>query len=236
MPAIRHLELREEIIATALQMNARGINQGTAGNVSARVPEEGGGFLITPSGLPYEQLGPEDIVEMGLDGVYVGARKPSSEWRFHRDILRHRPDVGAIVHTHSCFATTLAGYGMGIPAFHYMVALAGGPTIRCAEYATFGTQELSDNALVALEGRNACLLAHHGVITVGATLARALSLAVEVENLARMYIHAHTLGQPPILSDEEMARVMEQMRRKDYGRAAAEPQAAAGSPQPRPAG
>ena len=232
MSAIRHLDLRQAIIDTALAMNARGINQGTSGNVSARVED---GFLITPSGMPYEDIRPEDIVEMAWDASYVGPR-PSSEWRFHRDILRNRPDMAAIVHTHSCFATTLAGYGMDIPAFHYMVALAGGPTIRCARYATFGTQELSDNALEALEGRDACLLAHHGVIALGTTLARALALAVEVENLARMYVYAHTLGQPPILSDEEMARVMEQMRRKDYGRAAADREGAGGdSPRPRAA-
>jgi L-fuculose-phosphate aldolase len=230
MSATRHPELRREMITTALDMNARGINQGTSGNVSARVED---GFLITPSGVPYEQLAPEDIVEMGWDATYLG-RRPSSEWRFHRDILKNRPDVGAIVHTHSCFATTLAGYGMDIPAFHYMVAMAGGPTIRCARYATFGTQELSDNALVALEGRDACLLAHHGVIALGKTLARALALAVEVENLARIYLYAHLLGQPPVLPDEEMARVMEQMRRKDYGQAP-DREAVVDSPRPRAA-
>jgi L-fuculose-phosphate aldolase len=230
--AIRHQSLREEIIRTALEMNARGINQGTSGNVSARVED---GFLITPSGMPYEDLRPEDIVEMAWDASYVGPR-PSSEWRFHRDILRSRPDVEAIVHTHSCFATTLAIHKVDIPACHYMVAMAGGPTVRCADYATFGTQELSDNALRALEGRLACLLAHHGVIALGKTLRKALGLAVEVENLARMYIHAQALGKPPVLPDEEMARVMEQMRRMSYGQAP-DRDGAADTPRPRaPAG
>ena len=215
MSAIRHLSLREEIIKTSLEMNARGINQGTSGNVSARVE---GGFLITPSGVPYDELGPGDIVEMAWDAGYVG-RRPSSEWRFHRDILKNRPDVDAIVHTHSCFATTLAIHQVEIPACHYMVGVAGGATIRCAKYATFGTQELSDNALKALEDRLACLLAHHGVIALGKTLAKALWLAVEVETLAKMYIHAHALGKPPVLPDEEMQRVIEQMRRMSYGQA-----------------
>ena len=232
MAAARDLDLREGIIRTALEMNARGINQGTSGNVSARIED---GFLITPSGVPYEELKPEDIVEMGWDATYVG-RRPSSEWRFHRDILKHRPDMAAIVHTHSCFATTLAVHGLDIPAFHYMVATAGGATIRCAAYATFGTQALSDNALKALEGRDACLLAHHGVIALGKTLAKALSLAVEVENLARMYVHAHAFGPPPVLPDDEMARVMEQMRRKGYGGAAGPGDAAADAPRPRAAG
>ena len=185
--------------------------------------------------MPYDELKPEDIVEMGWDATYLG-RRPSSEWRFHRDILKHRPDMDAIVHTHSCFATTLAVHQVEIPAFHYMIAAAGGTTIRCADYATFGTQELSDNALRALEGRDACLLAHHGVIALGRTLAKALALAVEVENLARMYIYARgALGEPPVLPDAEMARVMEQMRRMSYGQAPDRDDGAADTARPRAA-
>jgi L-fuculose-phosphate aldolase len=214
MTRIEHLAQRRDIVATCLEMNALDINQGTSGNVSVRVPE---GFLITPSGLPYGDMQPEDIVEMTYDGTYDGERRPSSEWRFHRDILKARRDVEVVVHNHAVFATALSCHGRGIPAFHYMVGVAGGTTIRCAPYATFGTQALSNNALAALEGRYACLLGNHGMITIAATLAKALWLAVEVETMARQYIHALALGEPHILPDDEMARVLEQMRRMSYG-------------------
>jgi L-fuculose-phosphate aldolase len=205
-------ELRREIIATALAMNARGINRGKSGNVSARVEN---GFLITPSGLAYDLLEPHDVVAMTLQGEARGRRQPSSEWRFHRDIFASRADANAIVHAHSPFATTLACLGRGIPSFHYMIAVAGGNDIRCAPYATFGTQALSDNALRALESRTACLLANHGMIAVGPTLAGALALAVEVEALAEQYWRALQIGQPTLLSETEMAVVLE--RFKTYG-------------------
>ncbi len=204
---------REEMISICRRMNSSGINQGTAGNLSLRV---GKGFLITPSGLPYDTMTPDDIVEMDFDGTYVG-RRPSSEWRFHRDILKARNDVDVVLHCHSIYATTLACHHKGIPSFHYMTGVAGGTTIRCAEYATFGTQALSDNALVALKDRLACLLGQHGQISLGKNLEAALWLAIEVETLSRMYVQALTLGEPPVLSDEEMARVIEQMRRMSYG-------------------
>ena len=208
--------LRAAVVATALAMNARGINRGKSGNVSARLEAEGfAGFLITPTGLPYEETGPDDIIAMSLDGVAQGARLPSSEWRFHRDIYRARPDAGAVVHTHAPFATTLACLHRGIPAFHYMVAVAGGRDIRCAPYATFGTQALSDHALVALEGRKACLLANHGMIAIGPSLATALALAVEVETLAEMYWRALQIGDPVPLPDAEMDVVLEKFR--SYG-------------------
>jgi len=159
---------------------------------------------------------PEDIVEMDFDGTYVG-RRPSSEWRFHRDILRKRDDVNVVLHCHSVYATTLACHYKRIPAFHYMVGVAGGNDIRCAAYATFGTQALSDNALAALEGRLACLLGQHGQISLGKTLEAALWLAIEVETLSRLYVQALTLGDPPILPDDEMERVIAQMRRMSYG-------------------
>ena len=196
-------------------MNASGINQGTSGNVSARC---GGALLITPSGLPYDAMTPDDVVAMPLDrddGSFEGDLVPSSEWRFHHDILRARPEVGAVVHTHSTYATALAICGREIPAVHYMIAAAGGPTIRVAPYATYGTDELSENALKALEGRSACLLANHGVIATGTTLRRALWLAGEVETLAKQYVLAQALGEPRILPDDEIARVMEKF--KSYG-------------------
>jgi L-fuculose-phosphate aldolase len=198
--------LRMAIIAAARRMNALGINQGKSGNLSQRIP---GGFLVTPTGMPYEALKPADIVAMDFKGKHRGSRLPSSEWRFHRDILAARPEVNAIVHTHAMFATTLACLHREIPPFHYMVAVAGGDSIRCAPYATFGTAELSQNAVAALDGRKACLLANHGMIAVGASLDQALALAVEVETLAAMYWRALQVGTPQILDRAEMARVIE---------------------------
>jgi L-fuculose-phosphate aldolase len=211
-----NLALRQEMVDICRRMNATGINQGTAGNLSARID---GGFLITPTSLPYDRMGPEDIVEMAYDGTYLGRHRPSSEWRFHRDIMQARTDIDAILHCHSIYATTLACQYRPIPAFHYMVGVAGGTTIRVAPYATFGTQALSDNALGALEGRLACLLGQHGQISLGKNLEAALWLAIEVETLARLYVQALSLGDPPVLSDEEMDRVIEQMRKMSYGQA-----------------
>jgi L-fuculose-phosphate aldolase len=206
--------LRQEMVATCRAMDAKGINQGTAGNLSLR---HGDGFLITPSSLPYDVMQPEDIVEMGWDGTYVG-RRPSSEWRFHRDILKARPDVDVVLHCHSLYATSVACHHRTIPAFHYMVGVMGGTTLRCARYATFGTQALSDAALEALEGRKACLLGQHGQIALGKTFDAALWMAIEVETLARMYQQALVLGEPPVLSDEEMQPVIAQMTRMGYPR------------------
>lgn len=206
--------LRQQVIATAAAMNASGINANQAGNVSARCRRGAHeGFLITPTGVPYDALTADSLVFMRLsDGHAIGRMAPSSEWRFHRDILHTRPEFAAIVHTHSPAATALACHGVGLPPFHYMVAAAGGIDIRCAPYATFGTQVLSDRALAALAGRRACLLAHHGVVACGASLAAALTLATEVEHLARIYLHARTLGEPPRLGDEEMQRVIDKFR------------------------
>ena len=205
--------LREAIVATARGMNALGINRGKSGNVSARLRNADiDGYLITPTGVPYDATSADDLVAMRLDGGEETARgplRPSSEWRFHRDLYATRTDVGAVVHTHSPFATTLACLDRGIPPFHYMVATAGGKDIRCAHYATFGTQELSDHALAALDGRRACLLSHHGLIAVGATLEDALALAVETETLAEMYWRALQIGEPTLLPDAEMARVLD---------------------------
>jgi L-fuculose-phosphate aldolase len=221
-PAAREQALRRALIATAREMNALGINRGKSGNVSARwrhPPFDG--YLITPTGMPYADLAADDIVAMPLAGgadAAVGTRAPSSEWRFHRDLYRARPDTGAIVHTHAPFATALACLRRDIPAFHYMVAVAGARDIRCAPYATFGTQALSDHAVAALAGRRACLLANHGMIALGASLAAALALAVEIETLAEMYWRAVQVGEPILLSDAEMDIVLDKFR--TYGQPA----------------
>lgn len=223
---LRHLPdevLRGKILHAAIQMNSLGINRGKSGNVSARVES---GFLVTPTGIAYEDMSTEQIVAMHMDGTHDGAVLPSSEWRFHRDIYAARRDVHAIVHTHSSHATTLACLDRGIPPFHYMVAAAGGRDIRCAPYATFGTQALSDHAVAALQDRRACLLSHHGVIACGADLDQALALAVEVEALAQMYWQALQIGEPPLLPDDEMERVLEKF--KTYGQQAPVPGGASG--------
>jgi len=208
-------QLCEELLATARAMNALDINRGKAGNVSVRWAD---GFLITPSALPYDRMQPADMVHVSLDGIAAPAsHAPSTEWRFHRDILRTRPEVNAIVHTHGPFATTLACLDRGIPAFHYMVARAGGHDVRCAPYATFGTQALSDHALAALHERRACLLAHHGAIALGASLDAALALAVEVETLAEMYWRAIQIAEPRLLDADEMDRVLESFRHYGAG-------------------
>ena len=212
MSTVGHLAQREAMIATARRMNASGLNQGTSGNLSQRVD---GGFLLTPTGMDYDTLEPEDLVLMRFDGGHEGRRKPSSEWRFHRDILAARPEVGAVLHAHSMFCTTLACLRRPIPSFHYMVAVAGGVDIRCAPYATFGTEELSRHAVTAMEGRKACLLANHGMLALGDGLASAFKLAVEVETLAAMYWRALQVGEPVLLDAAEMAVVLEKF--KTYG-------------------
>jgi L-fuculose-phosphate aldolase len=222
-------ELRTMVIAACRELTRRGLTHGTSGNVSVRYGERR--FFVSPSGMDYERLQADDVPLMDLDGRWFGRRRPSSEWRFHRDILKSRHEVGAIVHTHSPRATALACTGRGIPAFHYMVAIAGGHDIRCAPYHTFGTQELSDAALTALQDRKACLLANHGILATGADLASAISLAGEVENLAVQYGVALTLGEVRILDDAEMCRVVEKFR--TYGRQhAADPDLVFGGAEP----
>ena len=205
MPTKDDREKRQSIIDACLRMNTLGINQGTSGNISLR---HGEGMLVTPTSTPYEAMQPEQIVYMHLDGNHDPAQRPSSEWRFHRDILKARPEVKAIVHAHPPYCTMLAIMGMEIPPVHYMVAVAGGDTIRCAPYATFGTQELSEHAVRALEGRMACLLEHHGMIAVGASLSKAMWLAVEVETLARQYHGCLQIGTPRLLPKAEIENVL----------------------------
>ncbi len=204
--------LREAVVQTCRDMSRLGVAKGTSGNVGVR---HGEGFLISPTGIGYEQMRPEQVVQVFWDGSFEGQTLPSSEWRFHRDILFHRREFNAVVHTHSVHATALSIHARGIPAIHYRIAAAGGSDIRCAEYATFGEQALSDNALKAMQGRKACLLAHHGVIAAESSLPRALALAVTVEELAQQYLLSLALGTPPVLDDEEIARVIAKFR--SYG-------------------
>lgn len=218
------LALGRQIIETCRDLERRGLNQGTSGNVSARLgPGAADGFLITPTAMPYDVMQPEDMARMDLNGASSGRREPSSEWRFHLDIYRTRPDVGAIVHTHSGYATTLACLRREIPAFHYMIALFGGSNIRCCEYATYGTQELSTLVLKALEGRNAALMGSHGLVVLGPNLPRALMLTVEAETLAKMYWRAVQMGQPRLLSDPQIASVREKFAAYGYAGSAKTP-------------
>jgi len=201
--------IRQSVIDACLEMNRLGINQGTSGNISVRHQDH---LLVTPTGVPYSDLKPESIVRLAFDGSWCGPSPPSSEWRFHRDIMQARPDVEAIVHTHPPYATIIAIMGLNIPPIHYMIAAAGGDHIRCARYATFGSEELSRNAVKALEDRGACLLEHHGLIVVARSLVKALWLSVEVETLARQFHGAMQIGVPRLLSKEEIARVMAKMQ------------------------
>ena len=204
--------MRAELLAIAQQLAALGLNKGTSGNVSVRHQD---GFLITPSGMDVAEMQTSSMVMMSMDGTPQSTGKPSSEWRFHRDIYQAKPHVGAVVHTHSMFATTLACLQKDIPPFHYMIAMAGGDNIPCAPYALFGTQSLSDGAIAALKDRKACLLANHGMIAIGRDLKQALAITQEVETLCEQYWRALQIGQPYILSQQEMAEVFEQF--KGYG-------------------
>ena len=196
---------RDALIATARAMQPAGLNKGTSGNVSVR---QGDGFYITPTGMPYDSLGADDIPLLALNGSHQGRRKPSSEWRFHRDLYAARPEVGAVLHAHSPFAVSLACLRRDIPPFHYMIARFGGDTLRCADYALFGSQALSDAALLAMRDRKACLLANHGLLVAGRDLDEALALAIELEELCEQYWRACQLGAPVLLSATEMAEVL----------------------------
>ena len=212
------LALRQQLIHVARTSVARGLNVNKSGNVSARCVRAGTeGLMITPTAIAYRDLTEQDLVFVRLqDGRCSGTRAPSSEWRIHLDILRARPEFGAIVHTHSPAATALSCHGLGLPPFHYMIAVCGGPDVRCSAYATFGTQELSDYALAALSDRKACLLRNHGCVGCGTDLDDALAVAQEVEHLAHTYLLARQLGEPVRLSDAQMAGVIEKFR-TSYG-------------------
>lgn len=221
--------LPSQLIEHARALAASGLNRGTAGNLSVRAPlsaasltpadaepDPGPGFLITPTGMPYDSLTPADIPWVGFDGRSRGKRKPSSEWRLHHDIYLAKPEVGAVVHAHSPFATSLACLRREIPPFHYMVARFGGDTVRCADYALFGTQALSDATVRAMDGRSACLLGNHGMVVAGKDLPEALAAAVELETLCEQYWRALQIGEPVLLSEEQMAEVFVQFA--DYGK------------------
>ncbi len=219
-------ELRQQLIATACRMASAGLNKGTAGNLSVRATASGHpGFLITPTGMAYEHLTPADIVFMPLDGSplasYGNLRKPSSEWRFHHDLYAARPTAGAVLHAHSPFATSLACLRREIPAFHYMIARFGGDSVRCADYATLGTQQLSDAALIALQDRNACLLGNHGMLVCGRDLEQALALGIELDTLCEQSWRACQLGQPVLLAAQEMQIVLEKFA--SYGQQDSKP-------------
>lgn len=208
------LALRRAVIETARELNSRGINVNKSGNISARFRD---GFLITPTGVPYETLLPEDIVFIDLEsGGSQGRRLPSSEWKMHAEVYRARTDAGAVAHCHSAYATALACQNMPIPAFHYMVAAAGGDSIDVVPYETFGTHALAVRAAESLRKKNACLLEHHGSLAIGKTLAKAIQLLAEVENLARQYCIVRSLGEPRLIPADEMAQVVQKF--KTYGR------------------
>ncbi|MFZ3088758.1 MAG: class II aldolase/adducin family protein [Methylotenera sp.] len=210
-------QLREQLLNISQRLCDLGLNRGASGNVSVRVNNGDGqaGFLITPSGMTVDKMTSADMVWMDFAGNAVGNRQPSSEWRFHLDILQQKPEVNAVIHTHSMFATALSTLRRDIPAFHYMIALAGGDSIRCAPYALFGSQQLSDYALLALQNRKACLLANHGMIAVGDSLEKSLRITQEVETLSEQYLRALQVGEPYVLSQQEMLEVQE--RFKSYG-------------------
>ena len=211
--------MQNELLKVTQKLAELGLNKGTSGNCSVR---SGDGFLVTPSGMSVEDMTPDSMVKMAFDGSFEQGKKPSSEWRFHRDILRRdtlssRPEINAVIHTHSMFATTLACLHKDIPPFHYMIAVVGGDTIRCAPYALFGSQALSDNALSALQDRKACLLANHGMIALGRDLEDALAVTIEVENLCEQYWRILQVNpNPPLLSEAEMREVFQQF--KGYGK------------------
>jgi L-fuculose-phosphate aldolase len=203
------LRLRRDLVDTARRMSQLGLAPGTTGNVSVRTER---GFLVTPSGMPYDQLRGDDAVAIEADGtIHPGQRAPSTEWRLHRELYAARPDAHAVVHTHSLFCTSVACLRRAIPAIHYMVVLAGGDEVPCAEYATFGTDELAASVVRALGAGRACLMANHGMVALGDSLAGALQLAAEIETLAAQYWHAVQIGEPHVLPADELDRVRRQL-------------------------
>jgi len=220
---MKNLDQRNKIIEFSLKLNSTNLSPLRSGNISLRSEENGNdGYLITPSGKKYETLKPEDIVFMGLnlneeEENNDSANKPSSEWRFHRDIYVNKEEAQAIVHAHSPHATAVSSHGKPIPPFHYMIALAGGEDIKCADYATFGTEELSNNIIKALENRSACLMSNHGQVAFGKNLDSAFELAQEIENICHQYTIALKLGKPKILSFEEMKKVLDKAKNYKKG-------------------
>ncbi len=200
----------EEVIKYAKMLNTENLSALRSGNISVRYND---GFLITPSGVKYSSLQIDDIVFVSLNGQFDEKKqKPSSEWKFHRDIYKNKREANAIVHSHSTNATAVSAHGKSVPAFHYMVALAGGNDIKCADYATFGTEELSNNVIRALENRKACLMSNHGQVAFEKSLDKAFELAQEIENICHQYINALRIGVPKILSNNEMNKILGQIK------------------------
>ena len=215
---MKNLETRKEVISYSIKLNTTNLSPLRSGNISVKCIENSvEGFLITPSGKKYDTLKEEDIVFVSSDGNHDTNLKPSSEWRFHKDIYLKKPDAKAIVHAHSPHATAVSAHGKDIPAFHYMIALAGGDSIKCAKYATFGTQELSNNIIDALENRKACLMSNHGQVAFGENLESAFELAEELENICHQYINTIKLGDPKILSSSEMDVILEKVKNYKKG-------------------
>ena len=218
---MKNLDQRNQIIEFSLKLNSTNLSPLRSGNISLRAKEDDmDGYLITPSGKKYDSLKPENIIFMGLNEEPENndsGNKPSSEWRFHRDIYLNKKDAQAIVHAHSPHATAVSSHGKSIPPFHYMIALAGGEDIKCSEYATFGTKELSDNVINALTNRSACLMSNHGQVAFGKNLEEAFELAQEIENICQQYIIALKIGEPKILSFEEMKKVLDKAKNYKKG-------------------
>jgi len=218
---MKNLDQRNQIIEFSLKLNSTNLSPLRSGNISLRAKEDDkDGYLITPSGKKYDSLKSENIIFMGLNEEPENTdsgNKPSSEWRFHRDIYLNKKDAQAIVHAHSPHATAVSSHGKSIPPFHYMIALAGGEDIKCSEYATFGTKELSDNVINALTNRSACLMSNHGQVAFGKNLEEAFELAQEIENICQQYIIALKIGEPKILSFEEMKKVLDKAKNYKKG-------------------
>ena len=211
----KEMLLRKSLFQSSLLLNRKGLNHGATGNLSCR---NDNGFIITPSGVSLENLDSNSMVEIGFNGEIINSKsnyKPSSEWLFHRDIYAAKDDIHAIVHTHSVFSSTLSVIGESIPPFHYMIAVAGGDSIRCSDYALFGSQELSNNIIIAMEQRKACLITNHGMIAIGKDLNEAINIAIEVEHLAQVYVQAKMIGTPKLLNDNQMLEVIDKF--KNYG-------------------
>lgn len=211
----KEMLLRKSLFQSSLLLNRKGLNHGATGNLSCR---NDNGFIITPSGVSLENLDSNSMVEIGFNGEIINSKsnyKPSSEWLFHRDIYATKDDIHAIVHTHSVFSSTLSVIGESIPPFHYMIAVAGGDSIRCSDYALFGSQELSNNIIIAMEQRKACLISNHGMIAIGKDLNEAINIAIEVEHLAQVYVQAKMIGTPKLLNDNQMLEVIDKF--KNYG-------------------
>jgi L-fuculose-phosphate aldolase len=210
--------LKNEVIKFAKKLNSDNLSPLRSGNISHRAEGDKDGFFITPSGKKYSDLKSDDIAFVSLDGKFdEKGSTPSSEWRFHQDIYLNKNDAKAVVHAHSVHATAVSAHGLDVPAFHYMVALAGGEDIRCAKYATFGTRELSDNIIKALENRKGCLMENHGQVTFGNNLEEAFELAKEIENICHQYINTIKIGEPKILSSSEMDKILEKVKNYKKG-------------------